>query len=183
MIVQGNDPYTQASFSLRNRMARAIWGIVWLMLFRPTPRNFHLWRITLLRLFGAKIGSGCAIYPSTKIWAPWNLICEDTVAIASDVDVYNPALVTLFTHAIVSQGAYLCGATHAIHESNFQLIAKPISIGSYAWVAARATVMPGVSLGTGSVLALGGVATKDIPPWEIYGGVPAKHLGQRRSAQ
>jgi putative colanic acid biosynthesis acetyltransferase WcaF len=183
MIIQGNDPYTQASFSLRNRVARGVWGIVWLLLFRPSPRPLHAWRRLLLRIFGAKVGADCAIYPSAKIWAPWNLICEDTVAIASNVDVYNPAPIWLHTHAIVSQGAYLCGATHSVHIASFQLVSKSITIGPYAWVAARATVMPGVSLGMGAVLALGGVATKDIPSWEIHGGIPAKFIAARSSNQ
>jgi putative colanic acid biosynthesis acetyltransferase WcaF len=179
MIIQGNDPYTQASFSLRNRALRGVWGVAWLLLFRPTPRILHSWRVNLLRLFGAKIGANCAVHPSATIWAPWNLVCEDTVAIASNVEIYNPAPIELHSHAIVSQGAYLCGATHAVHSARFELISKSITIGSYAWVAARATVMPGVSLGIGSVLALGGVATKDIPLWEIHGGTPAVFIANR----
>jgi putative colanic acid biosynthesis acetyltransferase WcaF len=181
MINKGNDPYTQASFSLRNRVARGVWSIVWLLLFRLSPRPFHAWRVNLLRMFGAKIGPNCAIHSSSKIWAPWNLTCGDTVAIASQVEIYNPASTVLHSHAIVSQGAYLCGATHEVHSASFQLVSKPITIGAYAWVAARATVMPGVSLGTGSILALGGVATKNIPPWEIHGGIPAVFIAPRTS--
>ena len=179
MIVQGSDPYTQPSFSISNRMMRALWGVVWLLLFRLSPRPFHIWRSFLLRLFGAKIGSGCAIYPSAKIWGPWNLVCEDTVAIADGVEIYNPVIIKLRSHAIISQGAYLCGATHDLHSRHFTMVSKEIEIGAYAWVCARATIMPGVKLGDGSVLALAGVATKDIPAWKIYGGVPAKEIGIR----
>ena len=179
MIIQGNDPYTQPSFPLRNRVARALWGMVWLLFFRPTPRLLHGWRSFLLRLFGAKIGADCAIYPSARIWGPWNLVCEDTVAVAEGVEIYNPALTTLRSHAIVSQGAYLCGATHDLHSRSFPMVSREIEIGAYAWVCARAVVMPGVKVGDGTVLALAGVATKDIPAWRIYGGVPAKEIGIR----
>jgi putative colanic acid biosynthesis acetyltransferase WcaF len=179
MITPENDPYTQPSFSLSNRVVRALWGVVWLLLFRPSPRPFHIWRSFLLRLFGAKIGASCAIYPSAKIWGPWNLVCEDTVAVAEGVEIYNPAIIKLRSHAIISQGAYLCGATHDLHSQNFAMVSKEIEIGAYAWVCSRAVIMPGVKLGDGAVLALAGVATKDIPAWKIYGGVPAKEIGTR----
>lgn len=180
MIAAGKDPYPQPSFSLLNRAARGLWGIVWLILFRPTPRSLHFWRVFLLRVFGATIEKGCAIYPSVKIWGPWNLKCEDTVAIADGVEIYNPAQIVIRSHAIISQGSYLCGATHDYQSHAFPLISKEIHIGKYAWVCARAVVMPGVILGDGAVLALGGVASKSIPPWEIHGGIPAAKIGARQ---
>ena len=179
MNVQEKDPYPQPTFTLKNRMLRAMWGLVWLIFFRPSPRPFHLWRRFILRLFGAKLGPGCAIYPSVKIWGPWNLVCEDTVAVADGVEIYNPAMIKLRSHAIISQGAYLCGASHDLHSFEFAMISKEIEIGAYAWVCARAVVMPGIKLGDGAVLALAGVATKNIPEWKIFGGVPAKEIGSR----
>lgn len=134
----------------------------------------------MLRAFGAKIGPTCAVYPSAKIWAPWNLTCADTVAIADGVEVYNPARVELGSHAILSQGAYLCGATHDIHSPAFTLVTKEIKVGAYAWVCARAVVLPGVTLGEGSVLGLASVATRDIPAWHVSGGIPAKQIGTRQ---
>lgn len=173
------DPYLKPMTSLRSRAARAAWWLACMLLFRPSPRPFHAWRAFLLRSFGARLGPRCHIYPRARIWAPWNLLCEDAACIADDAEVYNQALVTLDSHAIVSQQAFLCSATHDVHDSAFSLIARPIHIGRRAWVCARATVMPGVSLGEGSVLALGSVATKDLPPWTIHGGIPARQTGMR----
>lgn len=174
------DPYSKPSFSFLNRLARAVWGLIWIIFFRFSPRPCHFWRCWLMRLFGAKIGKGCAIYPSAKIWAPWNLVCEDTVAIAEGVEIYNPATVYLKSHAILSQGAYLCGASHDLDNKDFPLFANEIHVGAYAWVCARATVMAGVKIQDGGVVGLGGVATKDIPSWEIHIGIPAKFLRNRR---
>jgi len=179
MTVQDRDPYTRPSFSIRNRLARFIWGLVQTSVFRFSPRFLHSWRVFLLRCFGARLGAGCAIYATAKIWAPWNLICEDKVAIADGVEIYNPSLVTLKSHAIVSQGAYLCGATHDYSDPAFPLISGEIELGRYSWVCARAVVMQGVLLGEGAILALGGVATHDINAWQIYGGIPAKKIGER----
>ena len=98
MIIQGNDPYTQPSFSLQNRIMRAIWGVVWLILFRSSPRPFHLWRRFLLRLFGSKLGKHVNVYPTVKIWAPWALDIGNFVGVADGVTLYNMALITIGDH-------------------------------------------------------------------------------------
>ena len=174
------DPYLVPAFSLSNRALRAVWGFVYVIFFRTSPRPFHAWRAFLLRCFGAKLGKNCHIYARARIWAPWNLECDEQATIGDEAIVYNPARVTLGSHAIISQQAYLCGATHDYEDPKFPLISFPISIGSYAWICARATVQPGVSAGEGAVLALGSVATHDLEPWTVYGGVPARKIKQRR---
>lgn len=180
MILQKNDPYRKPSFSLMNRIKRQLWNTVWLFLFRPSPKLFHVWRIVLLKLFGAKIGKGCRIHSTAKIWAPWNLICADVVAIADEVIIYNPSLVTLGSHCIVSQQAYLCGAAHDYNDSSFPLISAPIKLEAYSWVCARATVQMGVTFSEGAILGLNGVATKNLEPWTVYGGIPAKKIKARK---
>ena len=121
------DPYLQPQTSLRNKLGRVAWGVVCTLLFRWTPRPLHGWRAFLLRCFGAQLGPDCHIYPGARIWAPWNLVCADQVAIADEAVVYNAATVTLGSHAIVSQQAYLCSATHDMDDPAFPMIVKPIS--------------------------------------------------------
>jgi putative colanic acid biosynthesis acetyltransferase WcaF len=173
------DPYTRPAFSLRNRMARAAWGIVVLLLFRPSPRPLHAWRALLLRSFGARLGKDCHIYPGARIWAPWNLVCEDVVAVADEAVIYNPRTIFLGSHCVISQQAYLCGASHDFRDPAFPLIAAPISIGRYAWICARATVHMGVRVGEGAVLGLGSVAARDLAPWAVHAGLPARRVGER----
>jgi putative colanic acid biosynthesis acetyltransferase WcaF len=173
------DPYLVPAFSLKNRLLRGGWGIVNALLFRTSPRPCHRWRAFLLRCFGAELGENCHIYGKARIWAPWNLVCEDQATIADDAIVYNPERVTLGSHAILSQQAYLCGATHDYQDPAFPLIAFPILVGPYAWICARATVQAGISVGEGAVLALGSVATRDLDAWTVYAGVPARRVKQR----
>jgi putative colanic acid biosynthesis acetyltransferase WcaF len=125
------------------------------------------------------MGRSCHIYPGARIWAPWNLLCGYHATIADGATVYNPKPVTLGTHAIISQDAYLCGATHDYEDPEFPLISSEISIGAFAWVCARATVQPGVSVGEGAVLGLGGVATRDLDAWTVYAGIPARKIKAR----
>lgn len=123
------------------------------------------------------------LYAGARIWAPWQLVCDDYAAIADEAIIYNPAKIHLGSHAIVSQQAYLCGATHDYEDPAFPLISFPITLGAYSRVCARATVQPGVTLGEGAILGLGAVATRDLEPWTIYGGIPAKAIKKRNQRQ
>ena len=173
------DPYLRPAFTRRNLAARMLWNVVYALLFRHSPRPMFAWRATLLRAFGAKLGANPKIYPGAIIWAPWNLLCGDLVAIADAAEVYNPAPMHFGSHAIVSQGAYLCGATHDYNAAAFPLLAYEMRFGAYSWICARAAVAPGVQVGEGAVLGLGSVATRSLEPWTVYGGNPAVALKPR----
>lgn len=178
------DPYLRPAFSFGNRMRRLSWNICWGLFYRMSPRLLHSWRSFLLRAFGATMGPGCHFYPGSKVWAPWNLICADQVTAADGVEIYNPAPVTFGSHAILSQHAYVCGATHDYDDPVFPLIAYAMHFGAYAWICARASVAPGVNVGEGAVLGLGSVATRNLDPWTVYAGTPAVKVKDRlRPAQ
>jgi putative colanic acid biosynthesis acetyltransferase WcaF len=132
------------------------------------------------RAFGAKLGVNCHVYPAASIWAPWNLICEDAVGIADGAVIYNPAPIRLGSHCVISQQAYLCGATHDFDDPAFPMRSLPIRVGAYAWICARATVCAGRHVGDGAVLGLGAIATRDLEPWTVYAGNPARALRVRR---
>jgi putative colanic acid biosynthesis acetyltransferase WcaF len=174
-----DNPYHRASFSRSNRLARLLWQFVYLLLYRGSPRLFHGWRSALLRLFGAKLGPGCHFYPSGKVWAPWNLVCEDCCTLANGAEIYNPSLVYLESHCVISQQAFVCGATHDYNNPEFPMISYPMRLGAYSWICARASVAPGVKVGAGAVLGLGSVANRDLDPWTVYCGVPAVKVKSR----
>jgi len=177
------DPYLRPAFSFGNRLRRLVWNICRAVLYRLSPKPLHAWRSFLLRLFGARMGRGCHFYPGSKVWAPWNLVCADQVTAADGAEIYNPAPVTLGSHVILSQDAYVCGATHDYNDPAFPLIAYAMTFGAYAWVCARASVAPGVNLGEGAVLGLGSVATHDLDPGAVYAGVPAVKVRDRDHAR
>lgn len=173
------DPYLKPAFPVRDRLRRLLWNICWLLFYRTSPRPFHAWRATLLGLFGAKLGANCHFYPRSKIWAPWNLLCEEQCTLGDDAEIYNPSQVRMESHVIISQGAYLCGATHDYNDPAFPLISFPMHLGAYSWICARACVAPRVNVGEGAVLGLASVATRDLLPWTVYAGQPAVAVKQR----
>jgi putative colanic acid biosynthesis acetyltransferase WcaF len=165
--------------SFRNKMARALWGVVWLFLYRPSPRPANIWRRTLLRLFGAKIGPRAAIYPSARIWAPWNFVAGSNVTVGPGVEIYNVASVILGDDVIISQRAFLCSASHDVRSTKFTLIVGPIVIRPNAWVAAEAFVGPGIMIGESAVVGARSVVTRDVDAHSIVTGNPAKVSGTR----
>jgi putative colanic acid biosynthesis acetyltransferase WcaF len=182
-ITTGDDPYTRPAFSLGNRAARLLWNLIWLLLYRPSPRPLHAWRAMLLRLFGARLGPDCHFYPASRVWAPWNLDCADHVAAGDGVEIYNPSLMRLGSHVILSQDCYLCGATHDYNDPAFPLLAYAMTIEPYAWICARASVTPGIRVGEGAVLGLGSVASRDLEPWTVYAGNPAQPIRKRQRSE
>lgn len=173
------DPYLRPAFSISNRIRRQTWNICWALFYRSSPRPFHFWRSFLLRCFGAKLGPNCHFYPKSRVWAPWNLVCADAACLSDEAEIYNPSPAFLGSHAVVSQQAFLCGATHDYDDPAFPLISFSISLGAYSWICARASVAPGVKVGEGAVLGLGSVATRDLEPWTIYAGAPARKIKSR----
>ena len=163
-----------SSFGWGNQLARATWNIVWLLLFRLSPRPCFRWRNFLLRCFGARIGPGSHVYPAARIWAPWNLEMGRTAAIADGAFIYNPARVTLEDFSIVSHEAFLCAASHDYTRWDFPLVTKPIRVSRHAWVAARTFVHMGVTIGEGTVIGAASVVTRDMPEWTVCAGNPCQ---------
>lgn len=180
MIIQGSDSYRKPSFTLGNRIRRLIWSTVYTLLFRTSPRPLHKWRALILKAFGAKLGKGVHIYPSAKIWAPWNLKVGDHVGIAGGTTIYNMDLIQIGSYSVVSQGSHLCGGSHDYNSKNFQLYAKPIILGEHVWICAEAFISLGVTIPDGVVVGARSLVTKSIPEsWAVYAGQPAKRISQR----
>jgi len=166
--------------SQKTKAKRLLWNLTWFCLAGWTPRFFlHGWRIFILRLWGAKIGTGCKIAPSANVWAPWNLEIGDYTAIAEKVDCYCVDRISIGSHCAISQRAFLCTASHDIKSLLRPLIHSPIHIENHAWVCAHAIIYPGVTLGEGSVVAAGSVVVKSVEKWNVVGGNPAKFIKLR----
>lgn len=168
-----------ASYPLSHRLYRAVWNVTWLILASWTPPPLRAWRRFLLRLFGARVAATSGIYGSARIWYPPNLEIGEHAYIGPGANIYCMGRVRIGDHALISQGAHLCGGTHDISDAHFQLIARPITIGERAWIAAEAFVGPGVTVGEGAVLGARAVALRDLEAWTVYSGNPAQPLKRR----
>jgi len=172
--------YIGPSFSIRNRLARTVWAFFYWVLFYPSPRLFHSWRILILRCFGAKIGKGVHVYPTAKIWAPWNLSIASEACVAGGAILYSQGPIRIGYRSIISQGVHLCTGTHDYETTGHPLVTYPISIGSYVWLCAECFVHPGVCIGDGVVVGARSVVTCDLPEWSVCAGMPCKFVKLRK---
>lgn len=180
MIIKKNNPVVEPSFDLKNRILRFIWSITYILLFLPSPRTFHRWRVFILRVFGAKIGRHCHINPNVNIWAPWNLQLGNYIGIGSGVKLYNMDKITIEDFCVISDGVYLCCGSHDYNSKNFQLFAKPIVIGKKTWICSEVFIHPGVTISEGSVVGARSVVTKNLDnEYTVYSGNPCRLIKKR----
>jgi putative colanic acid biosynthesis acetyltransferase WcaF len=167
------------SYSKRELVGRVFWSFgQWL--FRLSPRPCFGWRRLVLRSFGAQLGAHVNIYPSTRIYLPWNLSVGDWSALGEGVLVYNLGAVKIGKRVTISHGAHLCAGSHDYTSADFALLKPPIHIQDQVWICADAFVGPGVTVGQGAIVGARAVVTKEVTPWEIVSGNPAKRIGVRR---
>lgn len=170
----------ESNFTLTNKIKRFVWNICYWFIFRPFSLGpFRYWRILVLRIFGAKLDSKANVYASTKIWAPWNLEMGAYATLGPNVDCYNQGRVTIGANTTISQKTYLCASSHDIADPKIKLILKPILIEDQVWVAADSFVGPGVIIKQGSVVGARSSVFKDVAPWTVVGGNPAKFIKER----
>ena len=198
---------------LKHQMIRLLWSITWTFCASWLPRSVGRgWKNFLLRIFGAKIAKTAHVYSTAKIYYPPYLTMGENSCLASDVDCYNVAPINIGDNTTVSQGAYLCTASHDITNPLNPLITAPIIIGAnttvsqgaylctashdvtsplnplitapiviedQAWIGAKAYIGMGVTIGQGAVVGATASVYKDVEPWTIVGGNPAKFIKKR----
>lgn len=99
--------------------------------------------------------------------------------IGPKAQIYSVDRIILKTKVCISQGAYLCTASHDITNTNNPLITATICINSFSWIAADAFVNMGVTIGEGAVVGARAAVFKDVEPWTVVGGNPAKFIKKR----
>ncbi|MCO4253146.1 DapH/DapD/GlmU-related protein [Pseudarthrobacter raffinosi] len=120
-------------------------------------------RVALLRLFGAQIGKGVLIRHGVRIHLPWKLTIADDVWIGVDAWLLNLEPITIGSNVCISQGALLCTGSHSSDSESFEFDNAPIHVEEGVWIAARSTVLRGVTVGTGAVIGATALVTQDVP--------------------
>lgn len=157
---------------------RAAWSCA-RCLFRWSPRPCFGWRRFILRLFGARVGREVHLYPSAVIYFPWNLTIGDWSAIGEEALIYNLGPVTIGVRATISHRAHVCAGTHDYTKPDLPLLKPAIVIQDQAWVCADAFIGPGVTVGEGAVVGACAVVVKDVEPWAVVAGNPARFIRKR----
>jgi len=156
-----------------------IWHLFSWMFFLNHLSFFSGLKVSLLRMFGARIGKGVVIKQCVRIKYPWLLEIGDYVWIGECVWIENHALVKIGSNSCLSQGAMLLCGNHNYKKPSFDLIAEPITLEEGVWIGARSTVCPGITCRSHSVLSVGSIASSELNAYTIYRGNPAVAVRER----
>ena len=156
-----------------------LWYFVNILFFINPLNPLSSLKVSLLRLFGARIGEGVLIKPGVNIKYPWHLVVGSNCWVGEGVWIDNLTTITIGNNVCLSQGAMLLTGNHNYKSSSFDLLIGEIVLEDGVWVGAQATVCPGVKIRSHAVLAVGSIATKELEPYTIYQGNPALAVRKR----
>lgn len=172
-------PVQTTPYGLKYKLKSRLWGGVNSTVFRWTPFFMRKLRVAFLKMFGAKIDWSCSVSGRAKIVDPWNLEMGRQSSIDEDCCIRCRGKVTIGKNCCISRGVDLLTGSHDIASPNFEMVTAPINIRDNCWIATRATIGKGVTIGEGSVVAACSCVIKDVDSRSVVGGNPAKFIKKR----
>jgi len=141
----------------------------------------HHFRRFFYRLAGIKIGKGSTIHTGARFYEPKNIIIGDDSIIGEGVVLDGRDKIIIGNHVAISSEVMIYNSEHNINDESFKAVNGPVTVEDYCFIGPRVIILPGIKIGQGAIIGAGAVVTKDIPPYAITGGVPAKIIGERKN--
>lgn len=141
----------------------------------PSRRLRRFW----LRKLGARIGERCGIFRGTTVLGAERLVIGDGTNVGWRCLLDARGGLTIESDVVIASDVQVISGDHDIASPTFGVRLEPVTIGSRVWLASRCTVLKGVTIGYGGVVAAGAVVTEDVPRLTVVGGVPARRIGDR----
>lgn len=160
-----------------------IWLDFWLYFLNSLAYGvpFHFIRRIFFRVSGMKVGKNSFIHMWSRVYDPKGIEIGEGTIIGDHAFLDGRAPLIIGNHVDIASQVLIYNSEHDIHSEGFDPIEEPVEIGDYAFIGARATILPGVKIGRGAVVAAGAIVTEDVKDFEIVGGVPAKKIGERKN--
>ncbi|MFM0029869.1 putative colanic acid biosynthesis acetyltransferase [Paraburkholderia madseniana] len=162
----------------RGALIELIWFVVEACVINNKLLPLSSVRVALLRLFGAKIGTGCRFVHPLRVKSPWNLEVGDNCWFGVDVWIYNQALIRIGSNVCISQGAFLSAGSHDM-STTMDLHVAPIVIEDGVWITSKCVVQMGVTIGRSAVVTPLSVVHRSLDPEGVYGGNPCRFIRNR----
>lgn len=141
--------------------------------------SHHFRKIVLKYLFSMHIGKKAVLYSWSEIRCPWLITVGDHSIIGDEVKLDGRNKITIGNNVNFSSGVWIWTEQHDVQSPLFLGEGGPVTIQDHAWVSCRTVILPNITIGEGAVVAAGAVVTKNCEAYSIYGGVPAKCIGER----
>jgi putative colanic acid biosynthesis acetyltransferase WcaF len=161
-------------------LKRMSWYLVNRLFLNTSILYPAVFKVFILRFFGAKIGTGIVLKPNISIKYPWFLEIGNHVWIGERVWIDNLSHVSIADHCCLSQGALLLTGNHDYKKTSFDLTTREIHLEEGVWIGAKCVVGPGVRCRSHSVLSVGSFTSKDLDAYGIYQGNPAIKIRNRQ---
>lgn len=172
-------PVQTSPYGIAYKLKSRLWNLINATLFRWSFFFMRRYRVAILKLFGAKIDWSCSIDRTATIIDPWNLSMDKMASIGEFACIRCRGQVKIGVKSCIGRDVYLLSASHDVSSPTFDMIMAPIEIGNNVWIATRSTIGKGVTIGDGAVIAAESNVVKDVEPWIIVGGNPAKPIKKR----
>lgn len=163
----------------REQIRMLLWEWVWLLACAWTPKPLNRWRLTILRLFGARLEGTPFVHQRARVQIPWRLTMRDRACLGDRANAYSLGEIEIGARATVAQEVYLCAGTHDFLDPALPLRTATVRIGDDAFIGARAFILPGVTIGARAVVGAASVVTRDVPADVYAAGNPCRVLRPR----
>lgn len=141
----------------------------------------HIIRQLVFKLSGIKIGKGSTVHMGVRFFNPKGIHIGNDTIIGYRTFLDGRESLKIGDHVDIASEVMIYNSEHNLESEGFEAISEPVVISDYSFIGPRAIIMPGVTVGKGAVVAGGAVVTKDVEPFTIVGGVPAKLIGERKN--
>jgi acetyltransferase-like isoleucine patch superfamily enzyme len=153
----------------------------WLMILTFVGNiPLHFVRRFFYKISGIKMGKHSTIHCWARFYEMSNIEIGEGTIIGDHCFLDGRDKLIIGNHVDIASQVLIYNSEHDIHSQDFYADkTASVEIGDYVFVGPRAIILSGVKLGKGAIVAAGAVVTKDVPEYKIYGGVPAREIGER----
>lgn len=166
------------------KIKQLLYGWIMYSIVRLGKFPFQKYRIFILKhIYQMKIGKNVVIYGNFKIRAPWNIIIGTGTVVGDGAQLDGRNGIVIGNNVNISTDVYIYTEQHDVNDENFSSgnSGGTVVVSDRAWLSSRTTVLPKVTIGEGAVLASGALAAKNLEPFSINVGIPARKIGERNT--
>ncbi len=174
---------TQLFHKILNRVVNILLEFEVFLLHVVSAIPSHYLRRMFYRAVGIRIGRGSTIHTRASFYYPRNISLGDDTIVGERVVLDGRDVLKIGSHVDIASEVMIYNCEHNVEDENFSAQCGKVIIEDYVFIGPRAIILPGITIGRGAVVGAGAVVTKDVPPFAIVGGVPAKIIGERKNKE